>query len=617
MAALRRTRAALALLLAFALPAQAQQAEAEDPPDRVGRIALVEGDVSLRGPDQTDWTVAVANYPVAAGTSLHTASGARTELGFGNAAVRIDGLSEATVTRLEDGAIGLRVDRGRISLRLEHPIESNRVAVDTPRGRFDIITAGTYHIDAGGADKPTRIAVLEGEARFAGRTYQAVRTGEALDIRGNPETVTPGRAERTAFDDWATARDRAAQAPLTERHVSSATPGYQDLDRAGTWQQTPDYGAVWYPTAVPAGWAPYRHGHWAWVHPWGWTWIDDAPWGFAPFHYGRWAYYRDRWCWVPGPVVRRPIYSPALVAFIGGPALVIQIGGRRQPAIGWVPLAPREIYRPPYRHSATYIRNINITHVERTVVNNIHVHDRDDDHRPDRFANRRGTSLAPEEAMRRNERIDRAAIRPDEGGPALNEARVIRDPPRRDGPAEARRGPPMRGLAPEPAREQPVPRPRGETLRLDNPPAPAAPEARSRPERKPEAPPPETRRGDGPPRFERRPEGATPQADRPQAERQGRPERRPETGVPPNRTVQPMAIEPPQRAAVPRADPPRLERPADRPPERRVLRPEPQAKQVERPPTPRIERQPRQAENPQAQHPQPHRERRAGRERTD
>ena len=23
--------------------------------------------------------------------------------------------------------------------------------------------------------------------------------------------------------------------------------------------------------------------------PWGWTWVDDAPWGFAPFHYGRWV----------------------------------------------------------------------------------------------------------------------------------------------------------------------------------------------------------------------------------------------------------------------------------------------------------------------------------------
>ena len=30
---------------------------------------------------------------------------------------------------------------------------------------------------------------------------------------------------------------------------------------------------------MPEKWAPYRHGYWRWIEPWGWTWIDDAPWG--------------------------------------------------------------------------------------------------------------------------------------------------------------------------------------------------------------------------------------------------------------------------------------------------------------------------------------------------
>jgi hypothetical protein len=50
---------------------------------------------------------------------------------------------------------------------------------------------------------------------------------------------------------------------------------------------------------MPVGWAPYRHGHWAHVMPWGWTWIDDALWGFVPFHYGRWAMLGGGWGWVP------------------------------------------------------------------------------------------------------------------------------------------------------------------------------------------------------------------------------------------------------------------------------------------------------------------------------
>ena len=32
---------------------------------------------------------------------------------------------------------------------------------------------------------------------------------------------------------------------------------------------------------------------WVWLRPWGWTWVDDAPWGFAPFHYGRWLWWGE------------------------------------------------------------------------------------------------------------------------------------------------------------------------------------------------------------------------------------------------------------------------------------------------------------------------------------
>ena len=72
------------------------------------------------------------------------------------------------------------------------------------------------------------------------------------------------------------------------------------------------------PLAVRADWAPYRHGRWAWVRPWGWTWIDAAPWGFAPFHYGSWVRYGGHWAWSPGPRGPRVRYAPALNAFAMG-----------------------------------------------------------------------------------------------------------------------------------------------------------------------------------------------------------------------------------------------------------------------------------------------------------
>jgi hypothetical protein len=110
---------------------------------------------------------------------------------------------------------------------------------------------------------------------------------------------------------------------------------------------------------VPAGWVPYRYGQWVWLRPWGWTWVDDAPWGFAPFHYGRWLWWGNRWCWSPGPLVRRPVYAPALVAWVGGPHSSVGIGSRPAPAWGWVPLGPREAYTPGYRASPGHLRHLN------------------------------------------------------------------------------------------------------------------------------------------------------------------------------------------------------------------------------------------------------------------
>jgi len=149
--------------------------------------------------------------------------------------------------------------------------------------------------------------------------------------------------------------------------VSRGVIGYEDLDDNGDWRETPDYGAVWVPRRVAAGWAPYRYGHWAWVEPWGWTWIDDAPWGFAPFHYGRWVYVGDGWAWVPGRIVARPVYAPALVVFVGGRNWSLAIAGGS--GIAWFPLAPDEPYVPAYRVSKTYIRNVNVTNVNVTNIN--------------------------------------------------------------------------------------------------------------------------------------------------------------------------------------------------------------------------------------------------------
>jgi hypothetical protein len=143
------------------------------------------------------------------------------------------------------------------------------------------------------------------------------------------------------------------------RFVSPEMTGYDTLDANGTWEEAEGYGEVWYPNVIAQSWAPYRYGHWRWLAPWGWTWVDDMPWGFATSHYGRWARIDDRWAWVPGPRLEHPVYAPALVAFLGTRGVGLSYPDGNGPAVAWFPLAPDEAYWPSYTTDLDTIRRIN------------------------------------------------------------------------------------------------------------------------------------------------------------------------------------------------------------------------------------------------------------------
>ena len=167
---------------------------------------------------------------------------------------------------------------------------------------------------------------------------------------------TPRRRRCPPTGPTATGRSSYDQPP---QYLTAGVTGYEDLNQYGTWIDDSSYGEVWMPRAVPSGWAPYRTGHWAYVQPWGWTWIDDQPWGFAPYHYGRWANRNSRWMWVPPQRDVRPVYAPALVAFVGGVELSAALSRQSSAPVGWFPLGPREVYVPPYTTNRDYYQRIN------------------------------------------------------------------------------------------------------------------------------------------------------------------------------------------------------------------------------------------------------------------
>src|SRR5262249_52271502 len=146
----------------------------------------------------------------------------------------------------------------------------------------------------------TVVDVWQGEGLADGDGYSyRLSEGQSMRFGGGFNHDAYGLPDRDDFDSWAFDRDRREDAYPSRNYLSYDITGYEDLDDYGQWGQAEEYGNVWYPNNVPVGWAPYRYGQWAWVQPWGWTWVDDASWGFAPFHYGRWGYSNSRWFWVP------------------------------------------------------------------------------------------------------------------------------------------------------------------------------------------------------------------------------------------------------------------------------------------------------------------------------
>lgn len=378
---LARSRSAIfcAVILLLLLPAAQAIADQRDPPARVARISYLSGKVSLQPAGVTQWSEATLNYPMTTNDRLYTDQGSRAELDLGSTAVRLSDATDLTVANLTDQLLQLGLAQGSIRISVYDLLSGNSIEVDTPNGALTLLQQGQYRVDTFPNDNATLVTVNSGSVQLSGGGLnQTMQAGQAVKLTGTgPIQVSlVALPSQDDFDQWCASRDPLFTARASAAYVSPETPGYDALNSFGVWSTTPEYGPVWYPTAIPAGWAPYRNGRWVWISPWGWTWVDADPWGFAPFHYGRWAYIGTRWGWVPGPVVVRPYYAPALVAFVGGAGFSVGIGTAGFAA--WFPLGPREPFYPSYHAGPAYVRQVNVTNIRNytfvnvTNVRNIH-----------------------------------------------------------------------------------------------------------------------------------------------------------------------------------------------------------------------------------------------------
>ncbi len=359
-------------------PGQDQNLEAQnpdqDPPGRVARLSFMDGSVSIQPGGENDWVDAVLNRPLVTGDNLWADEGSRAEVHVGSTALRLGAKTGITLLDVNDRAAQIRLAQGSLVVNVRHVDDEDSYEVDTPNVAFVVMQPGDYRIDVSADGARTDVTVWRGRGQVTGggSTYTVVANQLATFTGTDQLNYDLGQIPRQDdFDNWALQREHVEEDSDSANYVSREMTGYEDLDEYGDWNYVAGYGPCWRPRVVVAGWAPYRFGHWIWVGPWGWTWVEDEPWGFAPFHYGRWAFVNSGWFWVPGPSVVRPVYAPALVAWVGGgPGFGFSFGA----GVGWFPLAPGEVFVPGYRVSRVYVNRVNVTNttVNVTRINNVY-----------------------------------------------------------------------------------------------------------------------------------------------------------------------------------------------------------------------------------------------------
>lgn len=356
--------------LLYATVAPAEDSDAGDPSGRVARVNLLDGHGSLQLAGTDGWVDDLVNRPLSDGDKLWIESGSRAEVHIGSTALRLGASTALQFIVIDDHTVRLRVTAGSLSVRLRQLDNDEAFNVETPAGDIELLEPGGYRFDVADREERAHVAVWSGRASVQGAAgTQLLHADESAELFGGdqPGMELASAGTTDTLDLWAESRDRREEESRSARYVSRDVVGYEELDGYGDWVVDPTYGSVWVPQHIAIDWAPYRFGYWSWIGPWGWTWIDDAPWGFAPCHYGRWVHRREGWGWAPGPMHgHHPVFAPALVAWVGErPGRYSD--PRHAPHVGWVPLGYNEVYRPPYHASRNYLQNANAsnTHLER------------------------------------------------------------------------------------------------------------------------------------------------------------------------------------------------------------------------------------------------------------
>ena len=184
------------------------------------------------------------DQPIAEDMSVQTGPLARARIRIGPNAVEIAADSEFDVLNLTDQLVEASLRQGRVFLQIRNLQEGERVEIEIPTGSLWLLKPGAYDIDAGSDDRPARVAVFEGTARFVdGNTDLRIEAGQEAQVTPSypaaavvsqlPPGAMPAAAEANSD------RPRPAGSETAANETSNAAPTNLSLGR-------------WHPNTTPS-----------------------------------------------------------------------------------------------------------------------------------------------------------------------------------------------------------------------------------------------------------------------------------------------------------------------------------------------------------------------------
>ena len=331
----------------------------------------MQGSVSFQPAGEDDWIQADPNRPLTTGDNIWADQNSRGELHIGATSIRLSSETGISFLNLDDRTVQLQLAQGTIEVHLR--AISNRA---TPLKLTLRISPSLSYLPANIASKPTPTAIPPSSsfAKAKAKSPEAAKptifprdsnTSSMAPI-SSPTTRNP-RPDSTISK---TGPNRATNSKIIlnpRSYVSRDIDGYYDLDQYGRGRTILITARCGFPTASPSvgrlittatgsGSVPgvgrgSKTNRGASRH----FTTDAGPTSAA------------NWGWVPGPVVVRPVYAPAVVGFVGGGGgLSVGVGfGGGFAGVAWFPLGPRDVYVPAYHCSPRYVQYVNVTNYAR------------------------------------------------------------------------------------------------------------------------------------------------------------------------------------------------------------------------------------------------------------